>query len=226
MPLNRLILLLFIAFCSCKSSEDFLSKRYNLKGSVNFISEKRIGVFCDSANQSTLLLDSCDITFRNYFFSKDGKVLKWENYDKDSTLISYDDYIYSESGKFLKLNSYKNRQPDYYVIVHKNTGKTVITHTINSNTNEFIAIFRIHLRGSTIRIRSHDFVQNNRQVTEWEVDSHGNEIKVKRKTSVSPPTEWNIFYQDVDSQGNWTQRYEVDFDNGECYLVIRRFKYY
>jgi len=225
--LQILSIILIIGFCSCKSINPYRLESYNLKGPVKDVFEKSILTFCDSISGSELLLDSSTITFKNYFFSSDGKVLKWEYFDKDSLLLYYDDYIYSsESGKFLTMYRYEG-DSKYSVIEDRKICNTLKTKTFDTQTKELISVYKIHYRhGLPSKTKSRYVKKNIQKIYKWKRDSHENEIKVVITSSHLPPVEFSIFYLEFDTHGNWTQRYLVDFETGDCFWVFRRINYY
>lgn len=226
MNLKTLLSILFIVLCSCRSSEDLISKSYNLKGEVKIISEKTIPSICDS--NSVVKLDSSKsrtVGIRNLFFDKDGRILKWEVFKGDSVLTSYHDYLYSESGKFIKLNSYKNGELDYYVIIRNRTNTSLVTETFDFKTNKLAAVFKIkYSNGLVSKMKIRDFKNKNHQSMRYKFDSLGNEIERARITDYGVKV--NISYMEFDSVGNWTKRIEYYDEDKDCDLVVRRIEYH
>ena len=86
-----------------KTSEQTLSLRsYNLKGKVEYFSDKKIpSVFIDKGWET--LMDTTQsglISIQNKYFNKNGYLTNLKYYDKDSILLTNSEILFSNKGKY------------------------------------------------------------------------------------------------------------------------------
>jgi hypothetical protein len=230
---NTLLFLVFLGLSGCKSGDYLISTyktSYNLKGTVRFVTEKTIPSICDST--CVYQFDSANfssIRFRNLFFDENGKILKWEYFQRDSILTSNHDFIYSSSGKFKKLDIYHKGKLNEIVKTRKHSKTSLETETFDYETNKLTTVYQIeYVNGLVSTMTVRDFKNKTFQHLKYKQDYFGNEIEISRKSNSNETEEITIIkYLEFDSIGNWTKRIEFKpEDTEDCKLVVRRIEYF
>jgi len=223
--------------CSNKmrTSEQTLSlKSYNLKGKVEYFSDKKIpSVFIDKDWET--LIDTTklgSISIQNKYFDKNGYLTNLKYYDKDSVLLLNSEILYSNSGKY---KGSKNFDKDGTQLkrtkVIESTTEFLELETYDFKTGDLLSKSKTEYENGLSVHQSSEYVnQNHKSDYTFKRDKDGNEIEIsfvvefgeQKMESVS-----YIKYIEFDSIGNWTKRIDYNREKDkECMLTIRRIMYY
>lgn len=218
-----------------KTSEQTLSLRsYNLKGKVEYFSDKKIpSVFIDKGWET--LMDTTQsglISIQNKYFNKNGYLTNLKYYDKDSILLTNSEILFSNKGKYEGSKDFDidGNQLQWTKII-ESTPEFLKVELYDFKTGDLISKSKTEYKnGLYIRQLSEYVNQNRKSDFIIKRDDEGNEIEIsfvveygeQKVENVS-----NIKYLEFDSLGNWTKRIEYNRENGkECMLIIRRIQYY
>jgi len=207
---------------------------YNLKGSVEYFSDKKTpSLFIDKGWE---ILDDTSqlgsISFQNKYFDKKGYLTNLKYYDKDSALILNSEILYSNSGKYNGSKDFdKKGNPIKITEIIVSTSNFLELETYDFKTRDLMSKSKTEYEnGLPTHQSSENLNQNLKSYYTFKRDKENNEIEIssimefgeQKMENVS-----NIKYLEFDSIGNWTKRIDYNREKGnECMLTIRKLTYY
>jgi len=207
---------------------------YNLKGSVEYFSDKKThSLFIDKGWE---ILDDTSqlgsISFQNKYFDKKGYLTNLKYYDKDSALILNSEILYSNSGKYNGSKDFdKKGTPIKITEIIVSTSNFLELETYDFKTRDLMSKSKTEYEnGLPTHQSSENLNQNLKSYYTFKRDKENNEIEIssimefgeQKMENVS-----NIKYLEFDSIGNWTKRIDYNREKGnECMLTIRKLTYY
>lgn len=218
-----------------RTSEQTLSlKSYNLKGKVEYFSDKKIpSVFID--NDWETLIDTTQsglISIQNKYFNKNGYLTNLKYYDKDSVLSLNSVILFSNTGKYEGSKDFdKNGKQLKWTKIIESNPELLKIERYDFETGGLISKSKTEYKNTLHVHQSSEFVNQNRKSEyTFKRDKYGNEIEIAFIVEFGDQKIANtsyIKYIEFDSIGNWTKRIDYNREKGnECMLTIRIITYY
>jgi hypothetical protein len=229
-------LLLFIIFLGCsnkmKPEEQSLSlKSYNLKGKVEYFSDKKIPSILTEEWKAVPDTNST-ISIQNKYFDRDGFLINLEYYDNDSVLLLKSEINKSKTGKYRGSKSFdKNGNQINQTIIISSSKDNLEAETYDHKTGDLISKSKTEYENYLVKKQYSESVSpENKSEYIYKRDGEGNEIEISMIIEFGDQKMERIAfvkYLDFDEYGNWTKRIDYNKENGnECLLTIRIIKYY
>ncbi len=231
------LIVIFIISCSnqLKISEQKLSlKSYNLKGNVEYFSDKKIPSRLIDNNWKTQIdtLHLTSLSYQNKYFDKNGFLTNIKYYDKDSSLLIDSRILFSKSGNYQGTKDFdKNgEQLTYTKIIDSDTNFLAI-EIYDYNSGKLISRSKTEYENYLVKTQySESINQRDKSKYIYKRDPKGNEVETLMRIEWGNQKSENISftqYLDFDESGNWTKRIDYNNEKGdECLVTIRKIKYY
>ena len=237
--MKKTLLFIILALIGCsnktKTSEYTMSlKSYNLKGKVEYFSDKKIPSNFIDKDWKTLIdsAQSSSFSIQNKYFDKSGFLKNMEYYDKDSILLLNIVFLYSKSGKYKGSKEFdKEGNQLKQTKIIESSQDLLKLETYDYDTGDLLSISETEYENGLQIYMSSEFVEQNQKIEYvFKRDTDGNEIEISSTVDFGEQKMENVSYikyLDFDSIGNWTKRIDHNREKGkECMLTIRRIAYY
>jgi len=232
-----IIIIVILIGCSngMKTSEQSLSlKSYNLKGKIEYISDKKIpSILID--NDMETQIDTTHLTsisFQNKYFNKNGYLTNLKYYDKDSVLLINSKILFSDSGKYKGSKDFnkEGQQLKNTKIVSSNIDFLEIK-TYDYKTGELLSKSKTEYENGLVKKQYSEFEsQGHKSEYIYKRDNEGNEIEISMILEFSDQkieSKSFVKYMEFDKYGNWIKRIDYNKEKGnECLVTIRDIRYY
>ncbi len=237
--MKQTLILIVIVIMSCSnqlqvSKQKLSLKSFNLKGRVEYFSDKKIPSRLMDNNWSTQVdtLYLTSLSYQNNYFDKNGFLTNMKYYDKDSSLLIDSRILFSKSGNYEGAKDFdKNgEQLTYTQIVGSDTNFLEI-ETYDYNSGTLISKSTTEYENYLVKVQySESIGQRNKSKYIYKRDADGNEVEILMSIEFgNQKIENRSFtkYLDFDEYGNWTKRIDYnDEKKEECLVTIRKIKYY
>lgn len=215
-----------------KTGEQSLSlKSYNLKGNVEYISDKKIpSVLTDE--WKTVPDSNSSISIQNKYFDKHGFLTELEYFDKDSVLLLKSEINKSKTGKYQGSKDFdKNGNQTKQTKIISSSKDNLETETYDYKSGDLISKSKTEYENHLVKKQYSEFVsQRHKSEYIYKRDDEGNEIEISMIVEFGDQKMENksfVKYMDFDEYGNWTKRIDYNKELGnECLVTVRRIKYY
>lgn len=234
--MKQILVLSLIILLGCsnkmKTGEQFLSlKSYNLKGNVEFFSDKKIPSIL-TEEWKTVPYSNSSISIQNKYFDKNGLLTELEYFDKDSVLMLKSEIIKTKTGKYQGSKDFdKNGNQTKLTKIISSTKDNLETETYDQKSGDLISKSKTEYENNLVKKQYSEFVsQGHKSEYIYKRDDEGNEIEISMIVKFGDKKMENksfVQYLDFDEYGNWTKRIDYNKESGnECLLTVRKIKYY
>ncbi len=229
-----LLFIIFIGYSSNnpRSTNQFFSlKTYNLKGKVEYISDKKILSLLSADGQIAPYINELT-TIQNIFFDKNGLLTLVDVFDKDSVLLLKSKINRSGSGEYQGSRHFdKEGNLIKETRIISSTANSLETEIFDCKSGKLASKLKTVYENHLPKKQYSAFVEQNYSSEEdYKRDSRGNEIEITTIIEMDDQEKEDksfVTYLEFDEYGNWIKRMVHNKKDGnECLLTIRTIKYY
>ena len=234
MKQTLLLTLIILLGCSnkMKTGEQSLSlKSYNLKGNVEYFSDKKIpSILTDE--WKTVPDSNSSISIQNKYFDKYGFLTELEYFDKDSVLLLKSEINKSKTGKYQGSKDFdKNGNQTKQSKIISSSKDNLETETHDYTSGDLISKSKTEYENHLVKKQYSEFIsQGHKSEYLYKRDDEGNETEISMIVEFGAQKIENksfVKYVDFDEYGNWTKRIDYNKEIGnECLVTVRRIIYY
>ena len=234
MKQTLVLTLIILLGCSSKmkTGEQSLSlKSYNLKGNVEYFSDKKIPSIL-TEEWITIPDSTSSISIQNKYFDNNGLLTELKYFDKDSVLMLKSEIIKSKTGKYQGSKDFdKNGKQTKLTKIISSTKDNLETETYDQKSGDLISKSKTEYENHLVKKQYSESVsQGHKSEYIYKRNDEGNEIEISMIMEFGNQKMERITfvkYLDFDEYGNWTKRIDYNRENGsECLLTVRRINYY
>ena len=215
-----------------KTGEQSLSlKSYNLKGNVEYFSDKKIpSILTDE--WKTVPDSNSSISIQNKYFDKYGFLTELEYFDKDSVLLLKSEINKSKTGKYQGSKDFdKNGNQTKQSKIISSSKDNLETETHDYTSGDLISKSKTEYENHLVKKQYSEFIsQGHKSEYLYKRDDEGNETEISMIVEFGAQKIENksfVKYVDFDEYGNWTKRIDYNKEIGnECLVTVRRIIYY